>query len=285
MSRVLTALRKRARQMQPPPVVIGALLEAIADPNHSLSDLERILKLDPTLSARLLKLVNSPAYLRRGGEVHSIGAAVSVLGEALLVRFVVGASAQCVRVCDVPGYELQNYGLWKQSIRAAVASEAIAKMTKRVAPGLAYASGLLLDIGKLVVGPELADLLPNLLESWDLEPEATFDQLERDAVGLDHAEVGARIAEKWRLPASIVTAIRYHHRPKLADSHQALVAVVHAGATVSLLPGITESVDGLGYSVDQETVDGLSLGQEEIEHLILTSECEVAEAERLLDAA
>jgi len=87
--------------------------------------------------------------------------------------------------------------------------------------------GILHDIGKIIfssVHPELLNKIKNLCEQKNF-PASTFEDL---AAGMNHAEIGALIAEKWNFPEDLVAAIRYHHDPlSVSDEYRDLVYAIY----------------------------------------------------------
>jgi HD-like signal output (HDOD) protein len=80
--------------------------------------------------------------------------------------------------------------------------------------------------------------------------EIPFDEAERRVLGIDHAEVGAVLLESWGLPADIVEAVRYHHRPDDFEGDPLGVDLVHIADILSMESGIgAGEMDGLCYRV------------------------------------
>ena len=277
----LSSLIARADKLQPPPAVLGKLLEIVGTEDYSFADLERVIKADASVAASVLKVANSP-YFARSQTVSSLSRAVALLGKTELVRLVVGQAARCMRVDSVPGYELRSGGLWQATIRSAIAGELIAQKTQIVSPGIAYAAGLLLDVGKLAIGEELYRFRAEVMQRGEEFPTESFDELEEHVIGIDHAELGARIAEKWNLPPVIVAAIRFHHQPHLAQQHQGMVYTAHLAASVSMMNGAAAGLDGLRYHMAEDWMDYVVLCVEDLEMIVVQVEREVDKVQELV---
>jgi len=197
----------------------------IADPKSEMIDIARHISTDPALTADLLKIVNSAQYMlpRR---VDNIVDAVKLVGLRGIKNQLLQYGAQKI----LGENEEHKKSLWDHSYRCAYYAYNIAKNFKpgnRALSDDVYVGGMLHDMGKIVfssVHPELLDRLRQFCVSKNI-PVQTFEDL---AGGMSHAEIGARIAEKWNFPESLVAAIRYHHEPALMTTdHKDVVFCVY----------------------------------------------------------
>lgn len=173
-------------------------------------DFEKVLCKDQALVARLLKLANS-AHYGRSRKIHSIPEAVVLVGLEHMKRLVFAVSAEGLTRVRLVNYRFdQDRGFWMHSTAVALSARAIvdALPAKPLHSEEAFVAGLLHDVGKLVID--------DFLDS-ERGPHAVTLAEETEAVGLDHAELGEYILSQWRLPVSIVAAVRDHHRPHDAD--------------------------------------------------------------------
>ncbi len=132
---------------------------------------------------------------------------------------------------------------------------------------VAYIAALLHDIGKLVLNTYLSETYEEILEKVEQE-RLSFIQAEEAVLGFDHALVGARICEKWNLPAELVEAIAFHHQPEKAPSNSKLVAITHIADFVSVSIGMGIGIDGFLYAVSPEAVSTLNLGEAQMDRLV-----------------
>jgi len=220
------------------PLVASRLLEELADPEARSSDMARILSLDPALTARTLKLANSDFYgfPRRVGSVEL---AVVVLG-ANTVRDLVLSAA----VFQTLGGADDLTGLWNHSMATGVAARALADRTGYRLAGEAYAAGVLHDIGKVALRQSFPDRFEGIV-ALAREQQLSIAEAERGVLGSDHAEVGGWLAERWGLPADLVEAIAFHHRPERASVNPQLVNLVHLANSLA---------DRMGHAWPEGTV-------------------------------
>jgi HD-like signal output (HDOD) protein len=258
---------KRAKALPSPPLVLGRLLALMGDEGRSRAEVVRIVEVDAAFTAEVLRVVNSAAY-RRARTVKSVADAIAVLGESELVKIVVRRAAAAIDVPDVPGYGLEDHGLWRNSLRIALAADAIAWQTGSVPSSVAYTAALICDVGKLALGTFLADQVDAVVE-WQLaHPGSQWVEAERAIVGLDHAELGALMIEDWGLPPEIVEAVRTHHRPSEAHDHATLAYHVHLADAVASMVGGVQGIDGLWYTLDPYWSEVVNLPNNQFEALV-----------------
>jgi putative nucleotidyltransferase with HDIG domain len=206
------------------PEHILMLQEQIADPKTEMADIGRQISMDPALTADLLKIVNSAQYApakKRG----SISEAVRTVGMQGIKDLLLSYSSQKISGGDTA----RKKELWNHSYKTAFFAFNLARNFRRDQELLddAYVGGILHDMGKIVfsdIPPDLSDKIKNFCYAKGL-PASTFDDL---AAGMNHAEIGARIADKWNFPERLVACIRYHHDPISAPKEwKDLVNVVY----------------------------------------------------------
>jgi putative nucleotidyltransferase with HDIG domain len=159
----------------------------------------------------------------------------------------------------VKGYDLDAGHLWQHSIAVAICAEKIAAKRRPEAQPHAFTAGLLHDVGKVLLGTfiEVDDQpIKEMVEMDDL----TFNEAERMVLGVDHAEVGALLLEKWNLPSSVVSATRWHHEPaRLDDDSRDLGDLIHVSDVICLDCGWGLGSDGLQYRLDEDAAARLNL--------------------------
>jgi putative nucleotidyltransferase with HDIG domain len=194
------------------PENILAAQRLINDPNAGIDAIARQMSTDPALTADVLRLVNSAHYMLVK-RVDSIFEAVRLLGIRGIRNLLYSYGTQRIFGSD----SAEKKKLWEHSYKTAFYAYDLIKNSKRSRNLLddAYVGGILHDMGKIVfstVHPELLNRLKNFCRERNI-PQATFEDL---SAGMNHAEIGALIAEKWKFPDALVKVIRYHHDPESA---------------------------------------------------------------------
>jgi HD-like signal output (HDOD) protein/CheY-like chemotaxis protein len=201
----------------------------------SVDDLARVVSRDPALCAKLLQLINSP-YFGAGRTTTSIPQAVGRLGIDQLRYIALTTSVFSPQIPeDAYWFSLQD--LQRASMRAAWIARALADPASR---DDAFAATLLHDIGHIVIALSRGAEFEALRDRARREPERVLE-LERELLGVTHADVGARLLAIWGLPPAIVDVVQFHHDPGGAPaSCRSLASIVHvADSSVQHLPAPT----------------------------------------------
>ena len=207
------------------------------------------------------------------GEIYSsLDHALVMLGQDLLLKFVISASLNNFFSQAGMGYSLCKGGMYHHAVGTAVIAEKIAAMTKKVDSSLAYTAGLLHDIGKVVLDQFVDSGFPLFYRQLNDEGKS-FAEVEKQVLGTDHTEVGASLAINWSFPESLVETIRHHHNPENARQHNGLVHIVyladllmsrfHTGLELERLntDALTTRLEAIGFSISAfaELVDLIPL--------------------------
>jgi putative nucleotidyltransferase with HDIG domain len=220
------------------------LLSLLDDPNAPVAEIEEILRMDPGLTANVLKLSNS-AYFGFPSEIGSVHKAIVLLGAKRLMQLVMTSCVNSVMNKPVPGYGLSTGELWRHSIAVSVAAEGLIKELNVPEADEIFTAALLHDVGKLVLGEFVKDDIKKIEKI--VSKDVSFEAAEKIALGTDHAEIGAKILESCGLPAEIVSAVRWHHDPDAADETSTLIDIVHVANVLCLMIGIGVGREGLQY--------------------------------------
>lgn len=185
------------------------LLRSMNDEHLDTATLAKKIGQDPVLSARVLKVVNSPFY-GVAGEVSSLPEAVMLLGFSSVRSLALAASLTGVFPMEARG-AADPRRLWKHCFCCAICAQLLAPRAK-VDAEAAFTAGLLHDIGKiamLALQPALFEAILAAKSAGDID----FDTAELQVLGYTHATFGARLLERWHLPATLVRAVEFHHTP------------------------------------------------------------------------
>ena len=186
------------------------LQRLIADPNSEITDIAREISVDPSLTADLLKLVNSAQFMLPK-RVDNIVEAVKLVGMKGVRNLLYSYGTQ--KILGEKYSEMRS--LWQHSYRTRLLRLQPRQELQASARSIlddVYVGGILHDLGQIVI----ASLHPDLLEritKFCKEKGIPTKLLENFSMGLNHAEVGALIAKKWNFPEQLVAAIRFHHSP------------------------------------------------------------------------
>jgi putative nucleotidyltransferase with HDIG domain len=206
------------------PENVLSIQRLIGIPNVDITNVARKISMDPAITADLLKIVNSGQYMLVK-RVNSIGEAVRLVGIQGITKLLYSYGTQKILGEESP----EKRALWAHSYKTAFYAFNLIKNFHRD-PNLlddAYVGGMLHDMGKIIFANVHPDLMSRIREFCDQKafPSATFENM---AAGMNHADIGALIAEKWNFPDALISAIRYHHDPAAAPAaYRPLVETVY----------------------------------------------------------
>jgi len=188
------------------------------------AQIAEIIRRDPSLTARLLRLVNS-VYYGLTTPVNTIEEAVFYLGvreirQLVVVTPVIEDFQRLTRQCDFPWREF-----WQHCIGTALMTREIVTAVQLPGDESDYVAGLIHDIGKLVMAWSFPDHFAEI-HRRALQTKGDLIEIENEILGMDHAELGALYLERHRLPEIMIKTARFHHHPEKAEGSERLVATV-----------------------------------------------------------
>ena len=212
------------------PALLPKLANALRDINNiNVHEVVDIIMFDSSLTAKLLQIANS-AYFGKAEQVTDVGDAISQLGYDavyLLAASITGES--CLRAA--PGTGLDAVMLWKHSVMTAFSAQHVAQAAT-LDGNMLFTAGLLHDVGNVVFAGTFGKDYTRLFDPANRDSRS-LNECEIALYGFDHAEVGAALLERWKLPAPIVAAVRFHHHPSAAGENAPLAACIFLGNILS----------------------------------------------------
>lgn len=204
------------------PQIATIVMQKVGDPNTTAKDLHETISQDQAMAARILKIANSPFY-GCARHISRLTDAIMVMGFNA-IRSLVMTSA----LSDfLKAYGLIERLLWEHSVGCASLSRKIAKVLRFTNAEGAFLSGLLHDVGKVVLNLRVPDKMREIVQEVYYNSGTTFEEVEREMLGFDHAQVGQLLAQKWRFTKEMEEAIRCHHHPEHAKVLPPLSYIVH----------------------------------------------------------
>jgi HD-like signal output (HDOD) protein len=201
-------------------------------------------------------------------KVESIRQAVAYLGLNKVAGVVMMASLSKNLTAAQKGYDLNEGELWKYSVSSALIVQGLAEKRNLGNIPCLFTSALLKDIGKVILSTHIRDAFQQIIVKVQKEG-LTFLEAEKEVLGIDHAELGAMVAEKWRFSPEMVFIIRNHHDPmKILIGDDLSIPIIYLADTVCMMVGIGGGADGLAYRYYQEVMDRLNFTELELQKAI-----------------
>lgn len=206
------------------PEVCIRVNEMMDDPVVNATDIGKVIAQDTSLTARLLKIVNS-AFYGFQARIETVSRAVTVIGLRELRGLVLAASA-VESFSKLPNDVLNLVNFWRHSVYCGVVAQLLAQKCNVLHSERLFVAGLLHDIGKLVITNKMVNESREVIKCT--EQKKIFDfEAEQAVLGFDHAEVGGELLKEWNMPESLCNSVRYHHLPNAAMEPTIEICIVH----------------------------------------------------------
>lgn len=254
--------------LEPVPPVATQLLVLAEDSDSSIAEIADLLMHDPALTANLIKICNS-AYLGLSRKVESIREAISFVGLDQIVDLVLLNSVSQNFQNRYDGYGLGEGELWRHAVSSAHVAKILADRHGATQnKHLIFTAALLKDIGKLVLGRYVAfsfEKINILVHSQGF----SFNDAEKQIIGMNHEELGAMVAEKWCFSDKMTYIIRNHHLSDPAARENLETTLVYLADIICMMMGVCTGADGLAYRFYGDVLKQLDLSVNDLNDIIV----------------
>lgn len=267
----LQAILQKFDHLPSMPGVAIKLIEAIQKPDPDFREIASFISSDAALSAKVLKIINSPFY-GLVNKITTIDQAIRLLGLNTVKNLSLSLILKTRFLRKEPS-RINLAGFWKESLVGAIAAKVLAQRAKIKHAEEAFFLGLLKDIGSLT----LAYLLPDeyaAVQSEVQTKKTSYQDAENQVFGFDHTDVGALLTKSWGLPESFHIPIQHHHRveslpdncsgdiqvrTKILHLSSLYLELVNGGEMAEVLGRISHLIDAYGL---QGSLDAAEIGKE-----------------------
>lgn len=244
------------------PDIYYRLEELIVDPKSTNDLIAGLLRSDPDLCARMLRMANS-AFYSFPTRIESIERAVSTIGlrqirELVLVTAVIKAFE------GMPSGKVNMASFWEHSVAVGIMTREIAQSAGIPKAQNYYIPGLLHDLGRLVMYLQLPSLMADLLERRDSSGMPLF-QLEREILSYSHADIGGCLLEFWKLPQSIWEPVAMHHNPAASGEFMLTACAIHIADAWVNANRYGSSGSRFELDIDPEALDLMGVDRDVVE--------------------
>jgi putative nucleotidyltransferase with HDIG domain len=200
------------------PLILIRIIQTLDADNRSAKHLEELILHDPALAARILKLANSAFYSFRA-RVKTISHAIALLGTNLVTSLAIGINIFDTFVKGAKSEAEHINKLWTHSCGVAVLGKEIYTRRGGLAADaeFAFLCGLLHDLGKVVLFKTYPGHYSSVFAMAKPESRADISSYEFENYGIDHANIGEKLARQWGFPSELVNVIKAHHNPQATD--------------------------------------------------------------------
>ncbi len=252
------------------PSVITQITSMTSNPQTNAADIGKLIGNDPSLSSKILKLINS-AYYGFPRKIQSVTKAIVLLGFNKVKNIALSASVldafKDKNSQSIPNFDF--YQFWEHSVSVGICAEVVAKHTRAQLTDDAFIGGLLHDVGKVIIAiflEEGADIFANAEAT-----KRTFSQAALEKIEIDEAKVGALLAEHWNFPENLVRSIRYSIHPDKTRQFRDVVGCIHLGKVLASSLGFPATGDHAMPVVSRQVWEELELEESKIEVMLQDS--------------
>lgn len=253
--RLVEKIINHVKRIKPLPHVVMKARRMLNDDDTTLTDISGLIETDPAMAARVLRFANS-AYYGMQGKVASLKHAAHILGFSQIAQMF-----QIIGSLEVLGSKLKGYGfssmfLWKHSLFTAAAAGQIAETVNPAIEQEAFTSALIHDVGKIVLDPFIMEQ-KTLFDKKKAEKKISTLHIEREILGIDHAQAGYAVCRTWNLPKILSSAILHHHSPEKDKSSPTLSTILSIANMLAVKSGM--GLDNEHEPVSTELLDAIGL--------------------------
>jgi putative nucleotidyltransferase with HDIG domain len=237
------------------PTIVFELNEVMANPLVSSEQIAQVISKSPSLTAMLLRIVNS-AFYSFACKIDKVSLAVTLIGTREISGLALGISIISI-FKKIPRDIIDMQSFLKHSLACGIIARLLAARVNWPHTEQLFVSGLLHDLGRLIIYnyyPEKAgSILARAASSQRLLHEA-----ETEFLGCDHAQIGQKLLEQWKLPLVLEANVLYHHCPSKAP-HPLPAAIVHLADLISNALDIGSSGEGFVPPLDTDAWNRLEI--------------------------
>lgn len=263
------------------PIMVSKLMGLLDEKDTSFSRIADVIKYDPALTANVLKAANS-SYMGFTRKVNSLTEASIRLGTKWIFKIAVSSLIGSQIRRPVAGYDLTAEQLWKHSMATALTTEHLCSIVKVPDKWLIFTAALIHDMGKILMGDIISDSFEKVQDYADND-RISFQEAEKKVFGMNHAEIGALVAEKWDFPEEIVKCIRWHHEPEDAEEITQSIDVVHIADALCLMQGYGIGKEELRYHPNEGSISRLKITSSDLELVSTRVVSSLEELENMLE--
>jgi len=214
------------------PVIVVEINKMLADDMTGVDLLSQTLEKDQSIITKLLKLVNSSFFGVRS-KVTTVHEAVVRMGINSVRNVVASVSLfDALHLDSESDLSFNIEDLWDHSVAVAITSRHLSEQSGIQDPDDCFVSGLLHDIGLILLARFFPDILSILLQHMIEENISIYDA-EKSMIPVGHNRLGEMLARKWQLPQAICETLKYHHTPIKHAANPELLSVVHTADLIT----------------------------------------------------
>jgi putative nucleotidyltransferase with HDIG domain len=269
----------RLTQISSLPEITTRIVEVVEDSRSTASEMHEIIKHDPALAAKILKVVNS-AFYGLPSQIASLDRAIVMLGLSAIKNIALAASLSRLFRPGTISSHFAARDLWTHCIGVGVCARMLIE-PRHAQSEEAFVAGLVHDIGLLVEYQLFPDKLKTVADQCEDSSES-FCDLERSIIGADHQAFGAAIAASWKFPPPLRYTIAYHHNPAvLKPEFQRLATLVSVADMVCCQNRVGFWLTSKSEPLTEDKLTLIGITQQHVDQIVEVLPERIAETEEM----
>ena len=249
------------------PEITAQIIAAVDDPKSTARDLHEIIRNDPALATKILKVVNS-AFYGLPGQISDIDRAIVLLGLSAVKNIAISASISRLFTAEKISDDFSARDIWRHSVAVAVATRQFCGLIgKKAFVEEAFLAGLIHDLGLLIERQAYPDQLAEVIGEG-AKGKRLFSEIENEVMGVDHQALGSALAAKWRFPRGLQIVMGYHHKiDNLSEENRLLPVMVYIADVLCCHDKIGFYLTAQGQPLDDLLLESVGLTESDFNNV------------------
>ncbi len=268
LEKKLQQIISNIRNLPTPPIVFEQIQKVINCPDTSIGEIAKILAEDPAMSVKILRLTNS-AFYGLSREIDSVKQAVMIVGLEAVKNLVLSASVLSMFKANAVTRQYHE-DFWRHSLSTALVARLIAreyKSSKIFGADPSFSSGLIHDIGKMVICSFLPNEHKQVSEYIADHPQVTDLEAETTVMGFNHAQLGRQLAITWKLPDRLADTVGYHHTPDMENASDDYAYLINLADYIAHAGSMDNGDAPIKHKLNPNTLEFFRLEESQIEDI------------------
>lgn len=246
------------------PDIYFKIRQVLDSSTSSTAQVADVISKDTSLTAKLLKLVNSPFY-GLPQRIDSISRAVMVIGGQEISTLALGISA-INAFKDIPTELINMRTFWEHSVAVGALAQVIGKAIRHGAAERLFVAGILHDIGRLIIFKKLPHAAVEAIY-YARANQTPMVVAEQEVLGFSHPQVGGLLLRAWKFPEALVSVVACHHNP-LACPDNIEPAILHLADIIAVALGCTPPASSMVPTLEPAAWTSLGLSVDALPDVI-----------------
>jgi HD-like signal output (HDOD) protein len=266
------------------PEITTRIVEVVEDPRATAHTMHEIVKNDPALASKILKVVNS-AFYGLPSQIASLDRAIVMLGLSAVKNIALAASLARLLRPGTLSDDFEARDLWRHCISVGVCGRMLTRAAHGHTNDEAFVAGLVHDMGLLVEFQLFPEKLGEVVKRCGSGGEA-FCDVETEIIGANHGQFGAALSAKWKFPPTLRCVISHHHNPGvLKPEFRKLATLVYVADTVCCQQQLGFWLTGAQQQISEDMLELIGVTAAQVGEIVEELSDRVAEAEAVFSDA